>query len=815
MFSIIHKRQIPSAFIGTAVGLIGVILCFLYAEFHLGFDRQWGADSYRIESRFEIPGRAPIATASAPGPLKAALESYFGPDIQAAARLWLANDDVRVADRTFETEVGYVDPDFLEIFPLRLLAGDWRSVLEDPTRIALAASEAKRIFGDRPAVGHSLDLSHDGRTETVIVGAIFEDPPLNSHLELAALRRFDESAHQGASPMPTAWTSANMYTYVELGGGVALDRFRAALQGDFEAVHMPVIPLGEENFDVAESLTLTPVPVRDIHLRSETANQIKPPGDLNAVRVFLAVGLLILALTGLNFSSLVTASLYERAHEIGLHKLFGATRFDIGLGLVRRCIIFVGLAAALAVAATAWLHPSVASALGESLGESLLANPGRLWLVVLATLILSALAAIHPALRIASLRPVRVLRQGSSIIPGGGKAGSLLTALQFAVASGLIAAASVILLQMLHTTDSRALGYDTDSAVVFRDIGDLLGRGRLEAYIEELRRHEDVEAVARSSLVPTDPGLDATFFRRPGESGRLNINVVSSDPSFFDVYGIPVLSGRPLSSELAGDRISAESLGAARVAGGNALVNAAALSRLGFMSPDSAVGETVMATWSIGGEEAEIPLTIVGVVGNAHFASMREAVQPAVFVWDSRNFTSIAFRAAEGKPAEALSMAEETWRRMLPDVRFPGVPLGSVLAEAQQSERAQLLLIGALAVLATFLACLGLYGFAATSAGRRLREYSVRKILGASSWRVFGHALGSYARPVLAGNLIALPIAALLMARWLEGFVVRIDLSALPFAIAVIACAFVALVTTVGQAVRVSRIHPGWLLRSE
>jgi len=115
------------------------------------------------------------------------------------------------------------------------------------------------------------------------------------------------------------------------------------------------------------------------------------------------------------------------------------------------------------------------------------------------------------------------------------------------------------------------------------------------------------------------------------------------------------------------------------------------------------------------------------------------------------------------------------------------------------------------------LATLILSALAAIHPALRIASLRPVRVLrhGASSWRVFGHALGSYARPVLAGNLIALPIAALLMARWLEGFVVRIDLSALPFAIAVIACAFVALVTTVGQAVRVSRIHPGWLLRSE
>jgi putative ABC transport system permease protein len=322
--------------------------------------------------------------------------------------------------------------------------------------------------------------------------------------------------------------------------------------------------------------------------------------------------------------------------------------------------------------------------------------------------------------------------------------------------------------------------------------------------------------VVNASLSDRNPGDGGTGrsqgFTRQGMQGEPT--TIAWEPigeAYFETYGVQMLAGRKFNlANRLDDRAGLEDEALAS-RGLNIIINETATKNLEFARPADAVNAVI----SGGG----LQLRVVGVAKDVRFGSPKEKVPPLIYVRDTimpegRSFSTLAVRY-RGDPRTVLAGLEASWRRVASDYPFEAETVETSLDTFYRpdEQRSRLVTLGA--GVAALIGCLGLYGLAAFSSERRTKEIGVRKVLGASSADVFRLLVGQFLRPVVIANLIAWPLAFVLMREWLGGFDQRVELTPVYFITATALALLVALLTVAGQALRVARCDPGTALRYE
>jgi len=306
----------------------------------------------------------------------------------------------------------------------------------------------------------------------------------------------------------------------------------------------------------------------------------------------------------------------------------------------------------------------------------------------------------------------------------------------------------------------------------------------------------------------------------PGREQPIGMGTYAIDDGFFRAMGIEFVAGRPLSGQRemdvdsrpvtpdpAADRALAER-------GINVVVNELAARRLGFRSPRDAVGAQLRMF--LASEEAGlVPITIVGVVRDTRFRSIREPIEPIVYRLATEGMGWLVVRYDTSDPNGVRERVGEAWRRLAPDVPYEAEFSEEVVAELYNAEAARAKIFAGFALLAIVVACLGLFGLAAFTAERRTKEIGIRKVLGARSRDIVRLLAWQFSKPVIVANLIAWPVAWYVMRDWLNSFDTRIDLGPTPFLLAGVLALAIAIGTIAGHAIKVARANPIHALRYE
>jgi putative ABC transport system permease protein len=258
--------------------------------------------------------------------------------------------------------------------------------------------------------------------------------------------------------------------------------------------------------------------------------------------------------------------------------------------------------------------------------------------------------------------------------------------------------------------------------------------------------------------------------------------------------------------------MNAERAFAAR--GANVIVSESASRRLGFRTPQEALGKTMTAGITLR-EIGLVPVTIIGVVQDARFRSMHDPLQPIMFLMAKNNFTHIDIRYAGIAPNRLRDEVQGVWNRLLPQVPFQGDFADDILRDEYKADTARGQLFAGFAFLSVVVGCLGLFGLASFTAERRTKEIGIRKVLGARTRDIVRLLVWQFSRPVLVANMIAWPIAWWAMRDWLDKFDQRIGLGPTPFLLAGGLALGIAIATISSHAFRVARANPILALRYE
>ena len=803
---------------GLVIGLTAALLISIFIRHELSYDGFWQDSQrlYRIQTRWVMQGRDDINIVTSPGPLKAAFENYFPNEIQAAARLNIRTPVVYVGSESYADPISFADPEILDIFDFKIVAGDARAALRGNASIILNEMLARKYFGDADAIGKTLTLDNGYLKRDYQVLAVMRDLPLNTHLDIQALIKIDENDYVDNSGawMFSNWYAASNHMYFKLREGNTIDDLNKRID-DFTDASMTVSKGKPSDVNKFNTIAVT-----DIHLHSKEAGNMKAGGDSDIVIAFGVIALLIVIVATINYINLTTARAGQRMREISLRKVMGARRSQLVFQQLGESTLLVGLA----LLATVFLVELALPFLNNMLQLDLVLELGDpLILVGLLSmlLVIGGLSGIYPALILSSTRPSDNLRATtSSSTQGAVRTRNILVVFQTAVTVGLVVATTVVYAQLTYF---RLLdrGFEPNQLLVVQQVSRNGIKDQQEAFRQSVESLSGVTTASLSYEAPSLYSENNTFVGIPGESEEKSypLGLTSVDLHYLQALQIPLLAGRFYQADMALDHEPRRDDPMANgLMQANIVINDRAVDALGLGTPKQALGRTIETMYEFeDGVKARTKthLTIIGVIGNANLHSAKKAFRPELYMLDS-HYNHLLVRYT-GSGSDVLPDIQDSWSAMVPGEPFEYFYVNQALEKEFQSESSQANIFLSFALLAMVIGCLGLYGLAAFVTECRRREIGIRKILGARVRDIISLLFGQFFWLVLAANLMAWPVAYLLMSDWLQQYPFRIGngwIVVICFLAGLLAS--IVVVMTVGsQAWSVARANPIKAIRHE
>jgi putative ABC transport system permease protein len=799
--------------VGLAVGMAGGLLIALFVRDELGFDRMF-ADADRIY-RVNVDNRTNgeyTEYASAPGPMAAVLLQDC-PQVEMVTRLRRVTGGsvlMRKPETTLnikESNVIGADSSFLRVFGIDLLEGDPNTCLTRPNNIVLTRAAARRHFGDGKALGQSLVLNDD---ETYVVTGVLDDFPKNSFIRNHSVFISMPSYEDYETP---AWNTWYFPTFVRLKPHVRVEDFQNFLNTVKErylipwaAARVPGLTVESSRAADAKSgnfMKFTNTALTDIHLYSgDRRGELSPNSDIQSVYIMALIGFFLVLLASVNFMNLSTAHSLTRAKEVGIRKTMGSTR----LGLIRQFLTESSLITMCSLALAILIAGLVIPLFNDLANKTIslpFSNPSFWLLVISAAFLLGIVSGSYPAFFLSRFVPAKVLK-GSATNPEGGMIRNSLVVFQFVISVFLIVG-TIVVFQQVNYIQKKDLGFRKDQVLVVNDL-QAVGR-QMDSFKEEVGRMNQVERVSLSSYLPTPSTRNGETFFTEGdlEMGRrlenaLIIQKWGIDYDYVRALNLEIIAGRNFDRKFGTD-----SLGL--------LVNESVTAMLG-VKPEEAIGQRISDDFARPDKENMKYYTIIGVVKNFHFESLRNEIG-GVSLFLEPTATRMMVKLNAGDFRSTLEAIEKTWHKVAPGQPFSYYFMDDSFNDVYQSELRLGRIFVTFTMLSIFIACLGLFGLAAFNAEKRRKEIGIKKVLGASVRLITYQLSFDFLKLVAIAILVSLPLSWYAMNKWLEDFSYRITVEWWVFALAALLAVVISILTVSYQAIKAAIVNPVSSLRSE
>lgn len=817
-----HKLYSAINIIGLAVGLAACILITLFVRDEFTYDTQWSNAEhiYRLNTDFAIPGREPFITVSAPGPAKHAVLDYFGDSVKRSARVNQMYPVLRFGDRVTEETIVWADSEFAELLDFPTISGDVKAALSDNSSLVVTESFAKRFFGNADAMGQVVSMSFYNIVRDYRVAAVIKDLPHNTIFDIEAMVMIDEKDFVDFPWMFEQWTSVNQNLFFELKDGSSIDALKSRLP-DFIDHYIQLPPAAGLEGKASDLVTMTPQRLLDIqlHPHATVGGEMKPTGSMDNVLLFTSVAALILIIGCINFMNLATAKSTQRAKEVALRKVLGASRGQLIGQFMGESLLLALLGLFFGVVLVELLLPLYGNYVSKDLALDF--TDASNWMMLLGlVIVVGLLGGAYPALVLSGFQPARVLKANKSAeTRGSARLRNALVVAQFAISVTLMISTCMVYGQKYYLMNMDA-GFSKDQQLLVHNLGNAGVREFRDVIKQRISQLPGVEAVALHADPPASGNESNMPVRVPGDEGHQSIliGVQSVDHEFITAYDIPLLAGRNYDINRPADGLpDPETIADGEKGQGTIIVNESALRRLGFDSPEEALGKTIEVGLGFDPNSTKLAdLAIIGVIPDIHYQSLRRVVRPEIYRMDRSNWRTLTVRF-NGDANALVQEIQTIWRSQVTDEPFRHEFVVDRMAREFEQEERQSTLLGIFAGLAIVIACLGLYGLASFTAERRTKEIGIRKVMGARARDIVKLLLWQFSKPVLLANLIAWPLASWFMISWLSQFPYRLDAWVLvPACLAAGTLALaIAWITVGGNAARVAMANPVKALRYE
>lgn len=768
----------------TAIGLY-ILDEFQYDRFHSKLDR-----IYRIVShQKQADGLYNVAVT--PGPLAPTLTTDF-PEVEKVTRIGRWRGTLSRGTQTVETESMLItESSFFSTFDFPLVAGNAQEALATPNEVVISEDMALRLFGEswskQGILGQSLVFNNE---IPFVVAGVAKTPPTHSSIQFDVLLPYKWL--EKTDEWSQKWNSNNYHTYVllkpEAAESANLTNFSAKLSGQLNR-YTPT-----EDRLYLQSM-------RDSYLRSkfdfETDWGLR--SDILYIRIFVAVGLILLLIAVVNFINLATARASQRAREVGVRKTIGAQRTWLVMQFLGEALLMTCLAVAMSLLLVQALLPLFNGLAAKTL--VLPFNEPYFWLALTGlTLVVSLLTGLYPAFFLSSFRPAQILKgtgatQALSVQSGRVFRQSLVVG-QFALAVGLVIG-SVVIYRQLAFVQNKKLGFDQSQLMYVRLKGEL--RNKVLPFKQAVQQLPGVTVASPTTGALVDmvnQGDIEWEGQQPNDKFLItNMNV---DPDFVATTGMKLAAGRNFSWRIPSD--TSATMGAF-------MLNETAAKRMGW-TPEQAIGKR-LKFWGPSG-------VVVGVLTDFHFRPLRVAIEPFIFRFRPDNpYFNLLVKTKPGAVPQTIAGITALYKKMEPASPLSYGFVDQELDAQYRAEQRMGRIILYFSILSIFVSCLGLFGLTTFTAEARTKEIGVRKVLGASVGSIVTLLSKDFLKPVLVAIVIASPIAWYAMTNWLRDFAYKVDLDWWVFVLSGTLAIGVAMLTVSFQSLKAALDNPVKSLRTE
>lgn len=791
--------------LGLSVGLAASIFILQYAFFELSFD-QFHEKSDRIyrvmNERFEgdkLIQRGQI-TYSAVGPQ---MEADF-PEVVNHLTLSTFSENVfQWNENTVKVPFTIlVEPSFYEMFSFKVLAGNPEAVFNEKGKIAVSESTARKLFREQgnnwsQYLGEIVRMG-SSQMEFELVG-ILEDAPENSSLQYETILSrsttfdfFDQAEF--------SWNGSDYFHYLELAPGVDYKELEKKFD-DFSARYFK----GDEVTGTFEKFHLQPL--EEVYLNSdyEYENHLTANGQMISILILIAVFILLMA--WVNYVNLTTSRSMQRAKEVGVRKVVGASRRQLISQFLVESLVLNLLAIVLAITAVQVFQASYNSLVDRDLSVFSFVNynfngfPVYL-LFSLVFLAGSFVSGVYPAFVLSGFKPSDSLKGEFTKSSQGRSLRRALVVFQFTLSTALIAGTFLVFKQT-HFMRNQDLGANLDQVITVEGPSitelDTTFVSHIQSFIATLESNSRVLKAGTSANVFGER-LPRVFNVRTSPQSQGNmLNRIDANFGFLEVYDIQLLAGRNFTiRDHNRDFDLIES----------AIINERASKLLGFESPKSAIGKKLIffgKDWKI-----------VGVTDNFHHRSLKESIEPLLILPLYQGGGDTYHIKIDGSNVpETLAYIEKTYDQFFPGDIFEYNFMDFRFNNQYDADERFGKVFNMFSVLAIAIACLGLFGLVGYTAIKRTKEIGIRKVLGASVSDILELLSREFLALILIANCIGLPLIYLAAQSWLRGYAYQTSIGVLFFVVPLILVTIISLLIIVSQTIRVAKLNPVNSLRQE
>lgn len=685
-----------------------------------------------------------------------------------------------------EKHVYFTDTSVFSMLDFELIQGNPKTALTGPWMTVITEEMATKYFGNENPIGKK--ITRVGFRSPFEVTGVFKQNSV-SHIKANILHSFATVETFGF--LQSNWVWNPVWTYLKLHKNITVK--------DMEQSKFPEFIQKFYDPRFKDQIAHQLMPIADVHLKSHLEFEMGANSDLKYIYIFVSCAIFLLVIAMVNFINLSTSYSLLRGKEIGVRKVSGATKAQLVIQFLSESVVISFVAFLIALIITFITINLLQDALGIQVND--LFNGEVLGYLTLVVFLIGLLSGVYPAFFISSFDPLVVFK-GKMISQGSGKfLRKALVITQFSIAIILIIFTNVTYNQ-LNYLNSKNYGFDADKIMVL-DVANTGIGPSYEAFRTELMSNASIENVTIMSDILAINNNNHEFNHEGMDVGQWNYYpALIVDEDFVSSLGMKVIAGRDYSKNFSRE----DSL--------SILVNKSMAKTLGYIDPEDAIGKRM---YTRRGTES-----IVGVVDDFNYKSFHSPIGP--FVLDiarnrqnnNNNFfiRHVALRINNTDQA-SIAHVERIWKEYVQNVPFTYKMLNVELKKQYAKENDMSTILGTFAILTIIIACLGLFALASFIAQQKTKEIGIRKVLGASFFKLFYVGYKEQFSLIILSLVLAIPASYYIVNGWLSDFAYRVPLGISPFILAAILAIVISSLTVLSNFYKTITSNPATVIREE
>lgn len=724
--------------LGLSIGIVFSLFLLIYIQDELSFDKHFKnyKNIYRVNQKF-LSNETHFARCA---PAFAPLFSENFPDIQDIVRLNKQTEVLSIQNQKYEEQnFFFADSNFFKVFDFEFIKGDPENALKEPNSIVLTEHIAEKYFGSKDPLNESIFILNSTGGQIYKVAGVIENSKRNTHFQVDILASFSSQKQD----FSRSWFQmANFYTYLTLPNNY-----------DYKLIEdkIPDLLKTRINKDAPTWMAFNFQPLKDIHLKSKLQREIEKNGDIKLIFIFIFIAISILLIASINYINLSIAKSSKRANEIGLRKIVGANNGSIIKQYFSESVFFCFFVFVLSLVLLIVLFPLFKDLVNKDITLLTLDNIYILIELIGLILLIGLIAGLYPAFVLSSFKPLHFLK-GNNLLNSNSKLRRVLIIFQFTISSILIAC-SIIIFNQINYMENTNIGFNKNNILAIKnvEIGDHFNY--LKNEFLNLKDIFDVTAVmSPPSVKILDEGsLFVEGFPYSKEAGNeMVIKILPVQMNFIDFMKMELIAGRNFSEDFGTDSSAY-------------IINESAMRKIGWKTANDAIGKRFQINGLRNG-------SLIGVVKDFNYSSLHEKIDPMVLFLQKEWLFTVLIKTKTDNTNELIPILRRTIDNIYPNKISEIITLDSLFDDLYSSEKKQLYIVEIFSILAIITSCMGLLGLLMFIIEQKKKEVGIRKVNGASSFRIVFLFLKDFTKLIIIGNLIAIVLVYHFMNKWLQNF---------------------------------------------